>query len=116
MKAPRSLVLFAALIALNACATGSGGGEGGKSSADEGGRKEIVGLEEMSIEYIETLWGKPDSVTPTATGKTVRFKNIRAEDEDPINDKVVVKYCDVRLDVNAKQLVQSWQYETCRPK
>ena len=79
-------------------------------------RKEIIGLEEMSLEYIQTLWGTPDANVPAGDGRTVRFKNIRADDEDPISGKIEVKFCDVRLDVNRQQLVKTWQYESCRPK
>ncbi|RYZ67321.1 MAG: hypothetical protein EOP09_11230 [Proteobacteria bacterium] len=106
----RILVFVTFLVA--ACTTAPG--VGNSSSSDE--RKEIVGLEEMSLEYIQTLWGTPDANVPAGQGRTVRFKNIRAEDEDPITEKVEVKYCDVRLDINSQQLVQSWQYEGCRDK
>lgn len=101
-----SLPLF-----LNACATGSGS-SGAAGGSD--GRREIVGLEEMSLEYIQTLWGAPDQNIPAGKGRTVRFKDIRTENEDPITGAIAVKYCDVRLDVNERQLVQTWVYETCR--
>ena len=110
----KALVLLIPLVLVVSCAS-TGGGRSG-SDMDSGGRKEINGLEEMSLEYIETLWGAPDTSIPAGAGKTVRFKNIRAEDEDPITEKVSIKFCDIRLEVNEKQLVQSWQYEICRPK
>lgn len=97
------------LIVCVACTTVPGKG----NSSD---RREIVGLEEMSLEYIESSWGAPDSNTPRGDGRTVRFKNIRAETEDPISGRVDVKQCDIRLDLNNKQLVTSWEYENCRPQ
>lgn len=101
-------------VLTTACATGSGGGGGGSGGYD--GRKEIIGLEEMSLEYIQTMWGAPDQSVPAGKGKIVRFKDIRSEDEDPITGAVAVKYCDIRLDVNERQLVETWTYEVCRPK
>lgn len=111
MKA--SFLIPLLLIFSSACSTtsGSGGFLGGSNE-----RKEIVGLEEMSLEYIQTLWGEPDQNVPSGKGRTVRFKNIRAEDEDPISGAVAVKYCDVKLEVNERQLVSSWNYEVCRPQ
>ncbi|MBC7661859.1 MAG: hypothetical protein H7249_19375 [Chitinophagaceae bacterium] len=104
--------LIAFTLLASACTTVSGDGN---SSAPSGGeRKEIVGLEEMSLEYIQTSWGTPDSNVPAGEGRTVRFKNIRTEEEDPITEKIEIKICDIRLDINKAQLVQSWQYETCR--
>lgn len=114
MRSLRSLLslvmLLSAPLLMTACATGSG--SGGIAGSD--GRREIVGLEEMSLEYIETLWGKPDQNIPAGKGRTVRFKDIRTEDENPITGAVAVKFCDIRLEVNEKQLVQTWLYETCR--
>ncbi len=109
----RALLLIATIASISACSTLSSGGLG-LGAANE--RKEIVALEEMSLEYIQSLWGKPEVNIPAGEGRTVRFKNIRTEIEDPISEKVQVKYCDVRLDINKRQLVQKWEYETCRPK
>ncbi len=100
-------------LALNACATSS---EGSSTAGDPDNRREIVALEDMSLEYIQTLWGAPDQNVPAGKGRTVRFKNIRAEDEDPISGTVTVKFCDVKLEINDKDLVQTWNYEVCRPK
>lgn len=114
MRANRSVLSFALLLNASlpilSCATGSSL-SGGKASGE---RREIVGLEEMSLEYVQTLWGSPDQNVPAGKGRTVRFKNIRTEDENPITGVILVKYCDVRLDVNDRQLVQSWLYEICR--
>ncbi|MBC7532500.1 MAG: hypothetical protein H7318_13075 [Oligoflexus sp.] len=110
MKAP---LLIALLTLASACSTTSGGGGAGRT--EDGERKEIVALEEMSLEYIQTLWGKPDQNLPAGDGRTVRFKSIRTETEDPITEKVEIKHCDVLLHVDKRQLVSKWQYESCRP-
>jgi len=106
------LLITAAFVSTTGCSTTPTGG--GPSGSDA--RREIVALEEMSLEYIETIWGKPDVNIPAGDGRTVRYKNIHTENEDPMSNKVEVKYCDVRLDIDKRQLVQKWQYETCRPK
>ncbi|RYZ57428.1 MAG: hypothetical protein EOP07_09920 [Proteobacteria bacterium] len=111
----KAAFLLAIITGAGACSTTSGT-NGVPGVAGGGERKEIVGLEEMSLEYIETLWGKADQNLPAGDGRTVRFKGIRTENEDPITEKVDVKYCDVRLDLDKRQLVRKWQYETCRPK
>lgn len=104
----RTLVacLFLGLAA--SCST-LGGGSGGR-----GERLEMTGLEDMSLEYIKTKWGEPDSIVPKGDGKLVRFKNIRSEEEQPVTRKVTVKSCEVRLDLGKDQLVKSWEYENCR--
>ncbi len=79
-------------------------------------RKEMTGLEEMSLEYIQSRWGEPDSQVPKTEGRTVRYKNIRSEDEDPLTRKVQVKFCDVRLELSQELIVTAWEYENCRPE
>jgi hypothetical protein len=107
-----TLALFTSVsLLLPSCSTPSGGSNTGSPES----RREIIALEEMSLEYIQTLWGPPDQSLPAGKGKLVRFKDIRTEDEDPITGVVKVKYCDVKLDVNSKELVQTWAYEVCRP-
>ncbi|RYZ71078.1 MAG: hypothetical protein EOP09_05165 [Proteobacteria bacterium] len=121
MRASYSVVRLALLLLCSSsllslsisCTTTSSSGPGNTGSSD--GRREIIGLEEMSLEYIQTLWGQPDQSIPAGKGKLVRFKSIRTEDEDPITGAVKVKSCDVKLDVNEKQLVTTWAYEVCRP-
>lgn len=110
MRIPLLIILVGLATA---CSTTSGGIPGVNA---DGERREIVGLEEMSLEYIQSLWGKPDQNVPAGDGRTVRFKDIRTENEDPITEKVEVKYCDVLLDIDSRQLVKKWQYESCRPK
>lgn len=107
MKLSSAVLLVGCLAA--ACTTVPGIG-----SSNE--RREIVGLEEMSLEYIESNWGTPDSNTPHGEGRTARYKSIRTETEDPISGNVDVKQCDIRLELNNKMIVTSWEYESCRPQ
>ncbi|MES2744111.1 MAG: hypothetical protein V4655_01735, partial [Bdellovibrionota bacterium] len=103
MRASYSVVRLALLLLCSSsllslsisCTTTSSSGPGNTGSSD--GRREIIGLEEMSLEYIQTLWGQPDQSIPAGKGKLVRFKSIRTEDEDPITGAVKVKSCDVKL-------------------
>lgn len=110
MKAALSIAF---VVLASACTTTSGGGAAGRTA--DGERKEIIGLEEMSLEYIQTLWGKPEQNLPAGEGRTVRFKSIRTETEDPITEKVEIKHCDVLLNIDKRQLVSKWQYESCHP-
>lgn len=107
------VALLMAMIALASACTTTGGDGAGRTA--DGERKEIIGLEEMSLEYIQTLWGKPEQNLPAGDGRTVRFKSIRTETEDPITEKVQIKHCDVLLNIDKRQLVSKWQYESCRP-
>jgi|GEM_PF-6033055 hypothetical protein len=101
------LSFVSVLLGCMACTTAPG------ISREE--RQEMTGLEEMSLEYIQSRWGEPDSQVPKAEGRTVRYKNIRSEDEEPVSRRVSVKYCDVRLELTKDLLVTAWEYENCRP-
>ncbi|HET9237406.1 MAG TPA: hypothetical protein VFO10_09155 [Oligoflexus sp.] len=91
-----------------ACSTMSGG------SGPDGERLEMTGLEEMSLEYIKTKWGEPETNIPKGEGRVVHYKNIRSQDEDPVTGKVTVKSCEVRLDLTKELLVKTWEYENCK--
>jgi hypothetical protein len=84
----------------------------GNGSSEE--RQEMTGLEEMSLEYIKTKWGEPDTNIPKGDGRVVHYKNIRSQDEDPVTRIVKVKNCAVRLDLTKELLVKSWEYENCK--
>ncbi|WP_141734798.1 hypothetical protein [Oligoflexus tunisiensis] len=104
----RLLILGLGLLGYTACSTLGGG------SGPNGERLEMTGLEEMSLEYIKTKWGEPESNIPKGEGRVVHYKNIRSQDEDPVTRKVTVKYCEVRLDLTKEMLVKSWEYENCK--
>lgn len=104
----RRLMLGFGLLGCTACST-LGGGTG-----PDGERLEMTGLEEMSLEYIKTKWGEPDTNIPKGEGRVVHYKNIRSEDEDPVSRKVTVKSCEVRLDLTKDLLVKTWEYENCK--
>lgn len=91
-----------ALIILPACVSSS-------SSA----RQEILGLEEMSFEYIQTQWGEPDYNLPRRAGRTVKFEKIQTSDQDPVTGHVTERVCTIRLDIDREGLVEKWDYESC---
>jgi hypothetical protein len=101
------------LLALTAC-THSPSQESVLPPQQEGGRQEMTGLEDMALEYIISVWGKPDNEEKNAKGRTIRFKDIKGQDHDPLGEKMRQKTCDIRLEVNAEDLVVSWVYENCR--
>ncbi len=105
----RAMALALMLSALTACTTPGGGNSGSGSD-----RLEMTGLEEMSLEYIKTKWGDPDTNVPKGEGRVVHYKNIQSRDEDPVTRKVTLKSCVVRLDLTKDQLVKNWEYENCR--
>jgi hypothetical protein len=92
-----------ALIMLSACV----------SSSSSSGRQEILGLEEMSLEYIQMQWGNPDYKLPRRTGQTVKFEKILTRDQDPVTGHVTEQLCTIRLDIDREGLVEQWDYETC---
>jgi len=104
----RPLILGIGLLGFSACSTMGGG------SGPNGERLEMTGLEEMSLEYIKTKWGEPDTNVPKGDGRVVHYKNIRSQDEDPVTRKVTVKSCEVRLDLTKELLVKTWEYENCK--
>lgn len=104
----RGLIVGTLLLGSTACSTLGGG------SGPSGERYEMTGLEEMSLEYIKTKWGEPESNIPKGDGRVVKYKNIRSQDEDPVSRKVTVKSCEVRLDLTKEMLVKSWEYENCK--
>ncbi len=76
-------------------------------------RKEMTGLEEMSLEYLKGEWGDPDSDVATGEKRIVHYKNVRSEDLEPISRQVTVKHCVVKLEINKAEMVSSWEYESC---
>jgi hypothetical protein len=104
----RFLFLGLALLGFTACSTLAGG------NGPDGERLEMTGLEEMSLEYIKTKWGEPETNVPKGDGRVVHYKNIRSHDEDPVTGKITVKYCEVRLDLSKDLLVKTWEYENCK--
>jgi hypothetical protein len=104
----RTLILGLGLLGFTACSTLGGG------SGPNGERLEMTGLEEMSLEYIKTKWGDPETNIPKGEGRVVHYKNIRSQDEDPVTGKVTVKSCEVRLDLTKDLLVKTWEYENCK--
>ena len=105
----RMMALGLMLCGMSACSTLGGG-----NSGSGGDRLEMTGLEEMSLEYIKTKWGEPETNVPKGDGRVVHYNNIRSQDEDPVTRKVTVKLCGVRLDFTKDQLVKNWEYENCR--
>lgn len=103
------ILAFGPLLSFfTACSTmGGGSGPGGE-------RLEMTGLEEMSLEYIKTKWGEPETNIPKGEGRVVHYKNIRSQDEDPVTGKITVKSCEVRLDLTKELLVKTWEYENCK--
>jgi hypothetical protein len=104
----RLLILGLGLFGFTACSTLGGG------SGPNGERMEMTGLEEMSLEYIKTKWGEPETNIPKGEGRVVHYKDIRSQDEDPVTGKITVKYCAVRLDLTKDLLVKTWEYENCK--
>ncbi len=74
----------------------------------------MTGLEDMALEYIVSVWGPPDAEEKGPKGKVLRYKDIHGRDQDPLHDKVRLKTCIIRLELNAEDLVSSWSYESCR--
>ncbi|MFW7379970.1 MAG: hypothetical protein ACOH5I_14245 [Oligoflexus sp.] len=83
------------------------------TSSSKSERQEISGLEEMSLEYIETQWGKPDYNLPTRKGRTVKFEKINTRDVDPVSNYVTERICIIRLEIDQEGLVEQWDYESC---
>ncbi len=104
----RFVILGSLLLSFTACSTLGGG------SGPNGERLEMTGLEEMSLEYIKTKWGEPETNIPKGEGRVVQYKNIRSQDEDPVTSKITVKYCEVRLDLTKDLLVKTWEYTNCK--
>ena len=67
----------------------------------------------MSLDYIESLWGKADRRVPMSYGSVVTFKNILSKDEEPLTGKINKKVCSIKLKVNKKGLVKKWNYQKC---
>ena len=107
---PWSLAL--ALLLLNSCTTTSSTDVLAVSSGHE--RKEMTGLEDMSLEYIKSEWGEPDTDEAKGDGRVVRYKNIKSQDLEAVEGDSNVKYCLIRLDLNKALLVTAWEYESCR--
>ena len=86
------LISVVTLFLMMSCATGSG----------DDYRKEISGLTDMSIEYIEGQWGKPDYNLPKTKGRTVKFNKVLYIDTDPVTEVSTRKLCTVRLQLTKK--------------
>lgn len=102
----RALILGTLVIGVASCVTEAGGLHGVE-------RREMTGLEDMSFAYIKSTWGEPESNLAQGDGRVLLYKNVRSEDEDPINLTLTIKHCDVRIDLNRELLVKSWGYENC---
>lgn len=86
------------------------------TSSSRSHRQEILGLEEMSLEYIQMQWGEPDYDLPRRTGRTVKFEKIHTRDEDPVSNEVTERVCVIRLEIDKDGLVEKWDYEACVDK
>ena len=81
----RLLILGMVLLGTVGCVTGMGGG-----AASE--RIEMTGLEDMSVDYIKTKWGEPETNVTKGEGRVVHFKKIRSQDEDSISRNIFRKF------------------------
>ena len=98
--------LISSLVILNACTTVS-------SDNASKYRSELNGLEEMSFEYIESQWGKPDYELPTRSGKVLKYQQILGVDVDPVDASKSERLCTIRLELDKESIVTAWSYEEC---
>lgn len=105
---------FTSLCILMACTHTAEAPPSALPQVEPDGRQEMTGLEDMSVEYIESVWGKPDAEQAAPKGKTLLFKDIHTKDSDPLLNKVEQKRCDIRLLIGPDDVVSSWTYENCR--
>ncbi|SMF28427.1 hypothetical protein [Pseudobacteriovorax antillogorgiicola] len=87
-----------------ACATSSGSAY----------REEILGLTDMSLEYIMTQWGEPDYKLPKSNGQSVKYESVMSVDEEPLSGELIKKICVANLDINKEGLVEDWGYSDCK--
>ncbi len=107
-----SLPLVGIFLLLTSCTTTAANDVLAVSSGKE--RKEMTGLEDMSLEYIKAQWGEPDADVAKGDGRVIHYKNIKSQDLDAVEGDSNVKSCLIRLDLNKDLLVTGWEYESCR--
>lgn len=84
------------------------------SNSQKAPREEIIGLEGMSVEFIQAQWGEPDAKFPLAAGQSLKYNNVFVKDEDPFTGENADRNCVIKLEVDAEGLVADWDYEACQ--
>lgn len=77
-------------------------------------RTEILGLTDMSQEYILDRWGEPDLKVPKSNGSILSYKNVLTKDVDPLSEITTKKICTLDLTV-VSDVVKTWDYKDCLP-
>ena len=88
----------------------------GASCTTTGGnhRPEIVGLREVSKDYLLEVWGKPDAQRVHKNGQTIiQFNRVEATKEDPLTEKVIKTLCNIELVLDREGIVLDWKYLSC---
>lgn len=68
----------------------------------------------MSLEYIETKWGKPEFNLPKTKGRLVKFTEVLVKEEEPVSGSIAKKLCIAELQLDKAGLVKDWNYTKCR--
>ena len=84
------------------------------TTPEEKYRNEISGLTDMSLDYIESQWGKPEFNLPKTNGRLVKFAEVLVDEEEPVTEQVTKKLCTAELQLTKDGLVEDWSYTKCR--
>ena len=86
----------------------------GCTTTSDNARPEIVGLREVSKEYLVETWGQPDFQKQHVNGQSVlRYNRVTATKEDPLTEKVIKSLCDIELVLDREGIVLDWKYLQC---